>query len=336
MSSDIYFRFHAGARAILLCALFLVACAHPLYADGGDQGSGQTPGIVPEARTGLSIVESGTDQGSNRLYTIRADNVEITDLLKALFKKTNGELAIDQDVSGPVNLSIRNLPFRDTLQWIVQVVRPPIKIVRKDNIYHVSRDMEAKRDFDAKQAAAAIAERMGQGRAGMGNNGLPLPYTPGMNGTSRLGQNSPLLTGVPMDRMVTLDVPETKPIPLADALARISTQTRFPIHVDPRVSREVSFAGVITQAPLSLVLQKIADSSGLKVVANGMQATFYPTDQFTLRVNGLLLGQSPTDTCAKCGQSLAVGWSFCPFCGQASAHVAPTPQTTGKGNPKGP
>lgn len=334
MPYDTYFRFHTGAKAFFLCALFLVASIVPLCADTGDQGSGQTPGVVPGTRTGLSIVEGGTDRANNRLYTIRADNVEITDLLKALFKKTNGELAIDQDVSGPVNLSVRDLPFRDALQWIVQVVRPPIKIVRKENVYHVSRDIDAKREFDAKQAASAIAERMGQGRNGIGNTGT-LPYSPGLNGTQRLGA-SPLLTGIPMDRMVSLDVPETKPIPLAEALARISTQTRFPIRIDSRVPREVSFAGVITQAPLPLVLQKIADSSGLKVVANGMQAAFYPTDQFTLRVNGLLLGQYPADTCVKCGQSLAAGWAFCPFCGQPSSNAVPTTPNTGKTGRKAP
>src|SRR2546421_527783 len=98
-----------------------------------------------QGRSGLSIVESGPDRKGDRLFTIQADRVEITDLLRTLFKKVDSEVAIDQDVAGPVTLLIKDVSFKDALQWIVQLARPPIKITRSktDSIYHVSHDAEA-------------------------------------------------------------------------------------------------------------------------------------------------------------------------------------------------
>src|SRR5437870_7883073 len=95
-----------------------------------------------QARSGLSIVESGPDKKGDRLFTIQADRIEITDLLRTVFKKVDCEVAIDQDVSGPVTLIIKDVAFKDALQWIVQVARPPIKVTRSktDSVYHVSRD----------------------------------------------------------------------------------------------------------------------------------------------------------------------------------------------------
>ena len=70
-------------------------------------------------RTGLSIVENGTDRMNNRIFTVQADHIELVEVLKTFFKRAGAEVAIDQDVSGHVDLSIKNVTFREALQWIV-------------------------------------------------------------------------------------------------------------------------------------------------------------------------------------------------------------------------
>jgi len=263
-------------------------------------------------RTGLSIVENGTDRMNNRIFTVQADHIELVEVLKTFFKRAGAEVAIDQDVSGHVDLSIKNVTFREALQWIVQVARPQIKVTKgkNDSIYHVSRD------FEAQKTADEIARKI-ENLGGLSRGGITTPYIPGIVPPNLTRVNQGSLTGnVPNDRMVTLEVPEDKPIPLSEALSRISSQAKFPIFVDRRVPRELSFTGTISEAPLPLVLQTIASTTGLKLLTSGTQATFVPTDQFTIRVNDMLLGQYPNIQCSKCSQLISGLWSFCPHCGQ--------------------
>jgi hypothetical protein len=267
-------------------------------------------------QSGLSIVENGTDRQNNRLFTIQADRVDVADVLRTFFKRAGAEAAIDQDVAGAVNLNIKNVTFREALQWIVQVARPQIKVTkgRNDSIYHVSRDIEAQRQ------AEAIANRI-QELSGQPGHAYP-PVVPNGLGpqTNHLGPST-VQIGVP-DRTVTMDVPDDHPIPLAEALSRISQQTRFPIYLDRRVPRELSFAGTISEAPLSLVLQRLSSTTGLKLLASSTQATLVPPDQFTIRVNDMLLNQYPNMACAKCGQQISSLWSYCPHCGQITPRGA--------------
>ncbi len=269
-------------------------------------------------RSGLSIVENGTDRLNNRLFTIQADRVDVADILRTFFKRAGVEAAIDQDVTGLVNLSIKNVVFRDALQWIVQVSRPQIKISKgkNDNIYHVTRD------FDAQRTADAIASRI-ESSGGLAGRNIP-GVSPGVvpPNMPRVVMPNMMQNGVPADRLITLDVPDDHPIPLTEALNRISALARFPIFVDRRIPRELSFAGTITEAPLPLVLQTIASTSGLKLLASGTQATFVPTDQFSLRVSDMLLGQYPNMQCSKCSRQISSLWSYCPHCGQLTPRGA--------------
>lgn len=130
---------------------------------------------------------------------------------------------------------------------------------------------------------------------------------------------------------MSLDVPLDKPISLADAVARISAQARFQITLDPNVPQQLNFTGTITQAPLSLVLTEIAQTSGLRVVGNPLQATFYPTDQFMLRVNEVLYNQFPGAPCPKCGAWVAASWNFCPNCGQITSRGRTQGQSDARG-----
>lgn len=295
--------------AILLVVLCPVVSAGPLAAQELAETTGQAN------QSGLSIVENGTDRQNNRLFTIQADRVDVADVLRTFFKKAGVEAAIDRDVSGPVNLTIKNVTFREALQYVVQFARPQIKITKgqNDSVYHVSRDLEAQRK------AEAIANRI-QELNGATGHAYP-PVVPNGIGpqTSRLGP--PLQIGLP-DRTVTLEVPDDHPIPLSEALSRISQQTRFPIYLDRRVPRELSFAGTISEAPLSLVLQRLASTTGLKLLASPTQATLVPPDQFTIRVNDMLLNQYPNMPCSKCGQPISSLWYYCPHCGQITPRGA--------------
>lgn len=295
--------------AIIICCLSVAA---PLTAQElAEEG-------IQINRSGLSIVDNGVDRMNNRLFTIQADGVDVADILRTFFKRAAAEVAIDQNVTGPINLSIKNVTFREALQWIVQVAKPQIKVTKgkNDSIYHVSRDLEAQR------TAEALANRIAA-LSGPGGRAYP-PVVPNTLGpqANRINSLPIIQIGVPGDRTITLDVPDDRPIPLADALSRISQQSRFPIFVDRRVPRELSFTGTITDAPLSLVLQRISSTTGLKLLASSTQATFVPPDQFSIRVNDMLLNQYPNFQCSKCSQQISSLWSFCPHCGQITPRGA--------------
>jgi hypothetical protein len=293
----------------LILALIVLAFLAPARSDLGAQAN----------HTGLSIVEEGADSSGNHLYTIHADNVDIKEVLRAFLKKTDQELAIDQDVAGTVPvLDIRNKTFHDALQWIVNVAQPRIKIVKVGSVYHVTRDLDAIRKADAASIAERAQQRIDQiHNGGFGGAGGSMPsVVPMGSATGQMRSNSAFQNGIPMDRNVSISVPEGQPIPLSQVLEKMSAQTGFSIVLDPRVPRELSFSGTITEAQLPLVLQTIATTSGLKLVANGTQAIFSPTDQFTLRLGGNVIGVHPSVPCSRCRQPVSPFWNYCPHCGQ--------------------
>lgn len=299
-----------------VAALVILCCGVPTVRADNPDAEG-----VRAVQSGLSIVESGAD-AAHRVYTLQADRVDVAELLRAFFKKAGQEAAIDRDVTGQITLTIRDKSFREALQWIVQVTRPFIKVTALNGVYHVSLDPAAQAAQDARVRADAVRNAM---RPGGVPSVVPLPGGPSggspfagphIGGIGGIGWPA----GIPNDRPVSISVPPNHPIPLADAVARLSAQARFPISLDPQVPRELNFTGIITEAPLPLVLQTIASTSGLKLVANGRQAVLYPTDQLRILVNDVLLNQYPAAPCVRCGQMVSSAWSFCPFCGQ------PTPR----------
>jgi hypothetical protein len=116
------------------------------------------------------------------------------------------------------------------------------------------------------------------------------------------------------NRPVTLSIPKDRPIPLADALRQISLQTGYPITLDRRVAREVDFSGSITRAPLSLVLQQIADTAKLKLIADANGATLTAPDWFLIRVRDVVMGGMPSAACPGCGERISAEWRYCPTC----------------------
>lgn len=285
----------------------LAACL-ALPALGAD--AGQAAG-----RRGISIAETGKDSEGRPLFSVLADSAEVTDLLKALFTKTGDEFTIDQDVSGPIDLNIRDKTLEDLFQEIARTFHPALKIRKDGKVWRVSRG------FDAQAAAEAIRNRMeGNGRF-EGALQTPNGVMP-RSGKNLLSTAVPLGETIPTNRYVSLDVPDARPIALSDALAQISAQTGFPVSLDKRVPRDLRFSGVIVRASLPLVLQEIARTSGLKLIADGTQAVLAPTDQFSITFNGLQIGQMTAFTCRRCGHSISPLWNFCPNCG------LPTPRGT--------
>jgi hypothetical protein len=282
-------------------AWLVVAVAAPVRAEVGVQGA---------TKPSLVVVDNGVDASKRPVYTITAKSTEITEVLRAVFAKAAVEYAIDQDVVGPVDVNLKNRTFDEILMQIRDTARPPIKILRgEDKVYRVSRD------YVLEEKAAILQNRLNNQGGGFGS-GQIAPSGP------RVGQFPGSQVMLPADKFVSLNVPDSSPIPLSQALARISAQTGFPILLDKRVPQEVKFSGSI-EASLNLALPALADIAGLRLVMSGGQAVFVPTDSFRILVNNMLLGQTGSP-CTKCRQTVWSTWSFCPNCGQITPRGAQT------------
>lgn len=301
--------------ASLLITLFFLFLWQPVGAGATEQ----------DGRANFTIVENERDKNGSRLFSVQADSTEITQLLKALFLKAGDEFSIDQDVAGPVDLKVKNATLEQIFQRVIESAYPPVRIKKDGKFYRVSRA------YDLERAALEIRERM-RGRNGFGSPMGELSNRPG-GGLAPLPNGYQTPSSIPSNRYVTLEVPKTRPISMVEALARISEQARFPIMLDKRVPRELSFWGNITQASLPLVLQAIADTSDLKLIADGTQAILVPTDQFTVLLRDVVLRQYSHTPCRKCGQRLPVTANYCPNCGQITARGAQNPAGLGSGRP---
>jgi hypothetical protein len=261
-------------------------------------------GTQAVAKPSLVLADSGVDAAKRPVYTITAKSTEITEVLRSVFAKAGLEYAIDQDVVGPVDVNLKNRTIDEILMQIRDTARPPIKITKgEDKVYRVSRD------YALEEKAAAIQNRMNNG-GGFGSGQMG---PAGVRGSQAV--NAQL--AIPSDKSVTLNIPDNRPIPLSQAIARISAQTGFSIVLDKRVPQDVQFAGSITEASLPTVLQTIADTAGLRLIVSGTQAVFVPTDHYRIMVNNMMLGQTGI-ACQKCRQPVWSTWSYCPSCGQAT------------------
>src|SRR5205814_8126768 len=87
----------------------------------------------------VSIYEDEKDPQGNRRIAVLADNAEITDLLKDMFKKSGDQYTIDQDISGPVDLNIKYATFAEVYRRIAESAKPPLKIQMDGKLYRVTR-----------------------------------------------------------------------------------------------------------------------------------------------------------------------------------------------------
>ena len=257
---------------------------------------------VPDvAAPTLAISDNGADVSGNTLFSIIANGSNITDVLKKLFDKMGvKEYTIHQDVAGTVDIRMLKATGQQLLREVAEAARPPLRISRDDKgVYRVSQEL----------VTSPTGINLGPGGV------IPPGVVPVKGaGVPQIGYNQ-LGFG---NRPVTLNVPDDRRISLADAVRQISQQTGVQIILDRRVSREVEFSGTITRAPLSLVLQSIADTAGLKLLVDANGATLTPPDQFLIRVRDILLGNYTSMTCPGCGERLNGAWKYCPNCSRVT------------------
>jgi len=244
----------------------------------------------------LSVSNNGADAKGNKLYSVTARGQGTAEILRALFAHTGDQNVIDEDVAGTVDISVRNATLEQILQLVSEAARPPLRIRRDSKgLYKVSREL----------VAQPVGIDLGPG------NVVPPGIVPNSSSVMAPGGYQQLAAG---NRVVSLNIPKERPIPLADALRMITMQTGYNVVLDRRIPREVEFSGKIDRAPLSMVLPFIAEASKLKLTMNATGATFTAPDWLILRINGVILANSEDTACPGCGERVSNEWRYCPNC----------------------
>jgi hypothetical protein len=119
----------------------------------------------------------------------------------------------------------------------------------------------------------------------------------------------------PLSRLVTLYVPDTKPVRLLEALRAIARQTGAVIRLDADVAQDIQFSGRFTRTPLSLVLDTFAKTGAFKWFAerDGTLRVAAHDDLLLRRGTWRIAGEA----CAACKRPLDASWRYCPWCGHA-------------------
>lgn len=273
--------------ALLVSACLVLAVSAPAQ-------NGSRPGV-------LSIVEAGVAaDGVTPRYNIEANGADIRDVLAALLRKTGKEYTINQDVTGPISLALRDKTLDEILDRLQTLARPAIVIQRGDVI----------------SVATAPADQ-GAGEATTGRrSGTPA------GARTRIEAIRPsqalVMPGqiLPLDRRVTLAIPDDQPIALRTALRQIESQTQVPIRLDPRVPADIGLAARFTETPLSLVLESIGRTGSLKwqTQLDG-SILIAPTDWLLVSVRGVPAWGQPAAVCPRCQRPVLPSWSFCPHDG---------------------
>src|SRR5215470_3900396 len=111
---------------ILLSAVTFRACA---FAE--DVNSQQKRGPA------ISIVDLGVGADGERRLNVQTDAAEIADVLKAVFKITGDDFAIDQDVVGSVDIKLKDATPAEVFKQIAESAKPALKIRKLGNLYKI-------------------------------------------------------------------------------------------------------------------------------------------------------------------------------------------------------
>jgi hypothetical protein len=261
---------------------------------------------IPVATAASSIVEVGKTANGKAIYNIEAHNVDLVAFLKALFEKEGRELRIDPDVQGSVdNLVLKNQTFDQLMLDMPSYASGTIRI-RTGKITQISRT--------PANIVAAIQNRQGTPPGIVPVN----PSTGFLQPQALGGMNDPLA------RQVTLDIPESAPLNLTQALARLQAQTQVPIRLHPSIPRDVKVSVQMIQVPLRMAINLLTQAGALKAIQQmdgGIMIT--PADKIVLTVGNFVLAQQP---CVRCKAPVGVSWTFCPACGaQLPRRLTPAP-----------
>lgn len=249
----------------------------------------------------LTIIEAGyAPDGTTPRYTVDANGADLRDLLAALLRKTGKEFVINQDVAGPISLTLKDKTLDDILAFVCKVARPPI-VIKQGDIITVS--------------LAPISEPTGEPQ--------PVAESPRQSPTGRVAavrtnqQQIPAVQSPLLSQPVTLSIPEDRPVALRVVLQQIANQTRVPIWLDPRVSGDVGVSARFTDTPLSLVLDSMARTGALKWhLRQDGAVVISPSDWMLISLRGVPVWGSPSSaTCSSCGRQVLPSWRFCPYDG---------------------
>jgi len=250
----------------------------------------------PEEKRGTLVIESGKDVRGRTVYNLRAIGAEIQDVLKLLFSQIGAEYAIDQDVKGTVSVTIKSATMEQVLQHVVDASQPPIRIKRVGKTLRVSLEPVPGRRTERIETMYGVG--------GFGSQ-------PGL---SRYLGGSPQRS---LERPVTLDIPDSRPIPFGEALQLIGQQTQITLRLDKSVRSDIRFSARFTQTPLQFVLDSIARTGALKwaLLPDG-SILIAPADRWQVYVGANPVLGYPNQPCPRCRQVVIPVWNYCPNCGQ--------------------
>lgn len=237
-------------------------------------------------RGGLSVAEATPSADGKPRYTVIADSVPINDLLRNLFKKTGEQYSIDQDVYGPVDIVIKNATVDEILARICEASHPPLRIERGAFTRVIA--VRHSEPIASKSVRFATPTELNADAAHAG-------------------------TPAPLDRPVTLLIPDSRPVSLAQGLRMISQQVQVPIVLDPSIPGQARFSARFQQTSLSLVLDSLAKTGAFQWSVTSQGAILIaPRDSLRIMFGERALADHP---CARCKHPLAAAWRYCPYCG---------------------
>lgn len=262
----------------------------------------------PAARPGggaLTIVETGRTPAGKPRYTIEAYSVDLNTLITEVLRRTGEEFTVSQDVTGSISLVLRNATAEAILDAVSRAAHPPIRISRGRGILVSLAPTDA-----GGSPGAGGAPRVAPGR-GL----LSVP----------IAGSTPDVASA-LQTPVSLDIPDGRPVPLAQAIKALEQQTGIAIRLDPRIPANLGFAARVTRTPLMVVLESIARTGALKWSAQPDGSVLVaPTDWMRLSLGGAALPSATTTPCPRCGRPIQPDWRYCPSCGQMIVHrVSPT------------
>lgn len=257
----------------------------------------------------ISIVEAGKAlDGTQPRYNVEVFGADLGEVLGALLRKSGSEFSIDQDVSGPITLLVRDATLSQVLDRVKALARPPIDI-KQGKVIRVSLMAPPTGQMGQQRQAGFALQNMNSQQARNMLNQVA-------------GQNAGISPLAAFPQQVTLDIAEARPARLADALKQIERQTSVPIRLDPRVPRDIGFCAQFTQTPLSLVLDAISRTGAFKwqLMPDG-SVMVGPSDWLRVQ-GGTLMAGYPTRPCPQCGRAALPGWTYCPYDGRPLARTA--------------
>ncbi len=262
---------------------------------------------------------------ANGTYDVKSNNAGVSLLLNSLLKLTRYDYIIDTDVTGKISLRLKNVSLDQALTEIGAAAR--LKMDHQDHRIFVHAVMPIYNRTFAPMA----------GMAGMPGGPMaspPMGAPPGFMGGAPNSMGPPpggdvfgssyhfaLMSG----HTVTLNIPDSAPIPLRTVVEKMSQQTGVPIKLAASVPDTITFSGSLTQTSLTLALAAIAQTARLKVISEPSGSLLLvPSDGFHLLFNKRNVAQFPMERCPVCHRPVKPGWSFCPYCGSPLPKGPPT------------